>query len=194
MSDDSCIQITLVRPSYWIQLRNYQGGLIWDRRMLDTLAPGHFGTCVRHFGTKTNRHPDNSNAAPQLDKSAPLKDNSALVFFSLILCTKLPSYHSATVTTLLYIWFLIVSFVKKKYQRFAKKKQWINIFRTRYMYFRSGIINVQNWRVCEPLKCILAIQKQLTNRPKGKPTSWSVFSYIIHFHLQQCFHFIFLPF
>jgi hypothetical protein len=44
------------------------------RRMLDTSAPGHFGTCVRHFGTKTVRHPD----------------NSALVFFSLILRTKLP--------------------------------------------------------------------------------------------------------
>jgi hypothetical protein len=82
-----------VRPSYWIQLRNYQGGLIWDRRMLDTLAPGHFGTCVRHFGTKTNRHPDNSYSAPQLDKSAPQKDNSALVFFSLILRTKLPNFN-----------------------------------------------------------------------------------------------------
>ena len=55
--------------------------------MLDTSAPGHFSTCVRHFGTKTNRHPDNS--APQLDKSAPQKDKSALVFFSLILRTKL---------------------------------------------------------------------------------------------------------
>jgi hypothetical protein len=33
-------------------------------------------------------------------------------------------------------------------------------------YFRSGIIYVQNWRVCELLKCILAIQKQLTNRPQ----------------------------
>jgi hypothetical protein len=27
-----------------------------------------------------------------------------------------------------------------------------------------------------------------------KSTSWNVFSYIIHFYLQQCFHFIFLPF
>jgi hypothetical protein len=35
----------------------------------------------------------------------------------------------------------------------------------RYKYFRSGIIYVQNWRVCELLKCILAIQKQLMNRP-----------------------------
>jgi hypothetical protein len=42
--------------------------------MLDTSAPGQFGTCVRHFGIKTVRHPD----------------NSALVFFSLILRTKLP--------------------------------------------------------------------------------------------------------
>jgi hypothetical protein len=31
--------------------------------------------------------------------------------------------------------------------------------------FRSGIIYVQNWRVCELLKFILAIQKQLTNQP-----------------------------
>jgi hypothetical protein len=51
--------------------------------MLDTSAPGQIGTCVRHFGTKTNRHPDNS--APQLDKSA-------LVFFSLILCTVYPDH------------------------------------------------------------------------------------------------------
>jgi hypothetical protein len=37
---------------------------------------------------------------------------------------------------------------------------------TRCKYFRSGIIYVQNWRVCELLKCILAIQKQPTNRPQ----------------------------
>jgi hypothetical protein len=35
------------------------------------------------------------------------------------------------------------------------------IYKTRYKYFRSGIIYVRNWRVCELLKCILAIQKQL---------------------------------
>ena len=40
------------------------------------------------------------------------------------------------------------------------------IYKTRYKYFRSGIIYVQNWRVCELLKCILATQKQLTNRPQ----------------------------
>ena len=42
----------------------------------------------------------------------------------------------------------------------------INIYKTQYKYFRSGIIYVQNWRVCELSKCILAIQKQLTNRPQ----------------------------
>ena len=40
------------------------------------------------------------------------------------------------------------------------------IYKTWYKYFRSGIIYVQNWRVRELLKCILAIQKQLTNRPQ----------------------------
>jgi hypothetical protein len=52
---------------------------------------------VRHFGTKTNRHPDNS--APQLDKSAPQKDKSALVFFSLILSTKLVFFFDFTYKT-----------------------------------------------------------------------------------------------
>ena len=46
------------------------------------------------------------------------------------------------------------------------KKQLINIYKTRVKYFRSGIIYAQNWRVCELLTCILAIQKQLTNRPQ----------------------------
>jgi hypothetical protein len=31
---------------------------------------------------------------------------------------------------------------------------------------KINIINVQNWRVCELLKCFLAIQKQRTNRPQ----------------------------
>ena len=39
-------------------------------------------------------------------------------------------------------------------------------YKTRYKYFRSGIMYVQDWRVCELLKCILAIQKQLTNQPQ----------------------------
>ena len=47
-------------------------------------------------------------------------------------------------------------------------KQLINIYKAwykcMYMYFQSGIIYVQNWRVCELLKYILAIQ--LTNRPQ----------------------------
>jgi hypothetical protein len=43
------------------------------------------------------------------------------------------------------------------------------IYKTPDKYFWSGIIYVQNWRVCELLKCILAIQKQLTNRPQVIP-------------------------
>jgi hypothetical protein len=31
------------------------------RRMLDTSAPGNFGTCVIHVGTKTNRHLKKTN-------------------------------------------------------------------------------------------------------------------------------------
>jgi hypothetical protein len=55
--------------------------------------------------------------------------------------------------------------------KICKKKDINNLFKkaiykTRYTHFRSGIIYVQNWRVCELLKCILAIQKQLTNRPQ----------------------------
>ena len=52
---------------------------------------------------------------------------------------------------------------KKKYINNLFKK---TIYKTRYKYFRSGIIYAQNWRVCELLKCILTIQKQLTNRPR----------------------------
>jgi hypothetical protein len=44
----------------------------------------------------------------------------------------------------------------------------INIYKTQYKYFRFGIIYVQNWRVCELLKCILAIQKQLSNNKSDR--------------------------
>jgi hypothetical protein len=54
----------------------------------------------------------------------------------------------------------------KKISTICLKKQLINIYKTRYKYFRSDIIYVQNWRVCELLECILAIQKQPTNRPQ----------------------------
>ena len=54
----------------------------------------------------------------------------------------------------------------KKISTICLKKQLINIYKTRYKYFRSDIIYVQNWRVCELLGCILAIQKQPTNRPQ----------------------------
>ena len=94
--------------------------------------------------------------------------NHRWAFQSLFWLSKLPSNHSATVTILLYaiisiqcIWLLIVSFVKKNINNLFKKA----IYKTRYKYFRSGIIYVQNWHVCELLKCILAIQKQLMNRP-----------------------------
>jgi hypothetical protein len=43
---------------------------------------------------------------------------------------------------------------KKKHINNLLKKA---IYKTRYKRFRSGIIYVQNWRVCELLKCILAI-------------------------------------
>ena len=52
-------------------------------------------------------------------------------------------------------WLLIVSIVLNKYQQ-------------RYKYFKSGIIYVQNWRVCEFLKYILAMQKKT---PANEPTA-----------------------
>jgi hypothetical protein len=42
----------------------------------------------------------------------------------------------------------------------------INIYKAQYKYFKSGVIYVQNGRVCELLKYILAIQKQLTTEHK----------------------------
>ena len=83
----------------------------------------------------------------------------------------LPSNLSATVTTLLSS---IISIYDAWYSKICKKqisticikKQLINIYKTRYKYFRCGIMYVQNWRVCELLKYILAAQKQLTNRPQ----------------------------
>ena len=56
------------------KVQKYMREMSEQRQVVNKSAPGHFGTCVRHFGTKTNRHPD----------------NWALVFFSLILRTKLP--------------------------------------------------------------------------------------------------------
>jgi hypothetical protein len=38
------------------------------------------------------------------------------------------------------------------------------IYKTRYKYFRSGIIYVQNWWVCELLKCI-SRNRKTTNEP-----------------------------
>jgi hypothetical protein len=72
------------------------------------------------------------------------------------------STSKLSVTLSYLIWLLIVSFVKININNLFKKA----IYKTRYKYFRSGIIYVQNWRVCVLLKCILAIQKQLTNRPQ----------------------------
>ena len=73
-------------------------------------------------------------------------------FQSLFWLSKLPSNHSATLTTPLYA---IISIFDSWYQQFALKK---TIYKTRYKYFRSDIMYVQNWRVCELLKCILVIQ------------------------------------
>jgi len=50
-------------------------------RILDTSAPGQIGTRTLRHLCETFRYQD---------KSAPQKDKSALVFFSLILRTKLP--------------------------------------------------------------------------------------------------------
>ena len=79
-------------------------------------------------------------------------------FQSLFSLSNLPSNHS-TVAIQLYA---IINIFDSWYQ------QEKNIQDT-YKYFRSGIIYVQNGRVyhtCQLLKCILAIQKQLTNRPQ----------------------------
>ena len=94
--------------------------------------------------------------------------NHCWAFSSLLRLSKLPSNHSATVTTQLYsiisiyLWLLIVSCVQKNINNLLKKA----IYKTRYKYFRSDIIYVQNWRICELLKRVLAMQKQLTNRPQ----------------------------
>ena len=45
---------------------------------------------ARHFGTGTNRHL--CETFRYKDKSAPQLDKSALVFFSLILCTVYPDH------------------------------------------------------------------------------------------------------
>ena len=85
----------------------------------------------------------------------------------------------------------------KKISTICLKKQLINIYKTRDKYFRSGIIYVQNWRVCELLKCILSIQKQLTNRPQHNKSdrpqvnmwdNWKTLKYLIindSFHLKD---------
>ena len=90
--------------------------------------------------------------------------NHCWAFQCLFWLSKLPSNHSATVTTLLYA---IISIFDSKICKKKKISTISNllkraIYKTRYKYFRSDIIYVQNWRVCELLKCILAIQKQLT--------------------------------
>ena len=52
---------------------------------------------------------------------------------------------------------------------------------TRYKYFRSGIIYAQNWQVRELLRCILAIQKQLTNRPQVLQVRQTIGEHLGHF-------------
>ena len=97
--------------------------------------------------------------------------NHCWAFYSLLWLSKLSSNHSATVTTLLYyiinIYMTLDSnLCKNKISTICLEKQLINIYKAWYKYFKSGIIYVQNWRVRELLKCFLAIQTQLTNRPQ----------------------------
>ena len=70
----------------------------------------------------------------------------------------------------------------------------INIYKIRYKYYRSGIIYVQNWRVCELLKCIRAIQKQLTNRSQviinqtPHMNIWNTWKTLKYLNIDDCFH------
>ena len=80
----------------------------------------------------------------------------------------------------------------KEISTICLKKQLINIYKTRYKYFRSGIIYVQNWRVCELLKCILAIQKQLTaiNNKSDIPqvNIWDTWKTLKYLNINDSFH------
>ena len=80
----------------------------------------------------------------------------------------------------------------KKISTICLKKQLINIYKTRDKYFRSGIIYVQNWRVCELLKCILAIQKQLTasNNKSDRPqvNIWDTWKTLKYLNIIDSFH------
>jgi hypothetical protein len=67
--------------------------------MLDTSAPGQIGTRTLRHLCETFRYQDKSVTGQfgtplYLDKSAPQKDISALVFFSLILCTVYPDHNN----------------------------------------------------------------------------------------------------
>ena len=59
-------------------------------------------------------------------------------------------------------------------------------------YFRSGIIYVQNWRVCELLKCILAMQKQLTasNKKSDGPqvNIWNTWKRLKYLNINDSFY------
>jgi len=55
---------------------------------------------------------------------------------------------------------------KNKISTACLSKLLINIYKTQYKYFKSGVIYVQKERVPELLKYILAIQKQLTTEHK----------------------------
>ena len=93
----------------------------------------------------------------------------------------------------MYIWLLIARFVKKKKISTISNLFKKAIYKKRYKYFRSDIIYVQNWRVCELLKCILAIQKQLTiasnnksDRPQVKICdTWKTLKYL---NINDSFH------
>ena len=66
---------------------------------------------------------------------------------------------------------MIVSFVNK-ISTICLEKQLVNIYKTRYKYFRSGIIYVQNWRVCELLN---SRNTKTTNEPtaSNNKSDWS---------------------
>jgi hypothetical protein len=88
------------------------------------------------------------------------------------------------------------NFYRSTSLRFSFKFRYFMVFQVKHLSIKSIIkYSKPNWRVCELLKCILSIQKQLTNRPQVITNQTDhKWTFVIHFSLQQCFHFICLPF
>jgi hypothetical protein len=69
------------------------------------------------------------------------------------------------------------------------------IYKTRYKYFRSSIIYVQNWRVCELLKCI-SRNTNTTNEPTTRNTKserpqvniWDIWKTLKYLNINDSFH------